>query len=207
MNERQIRKSQEDTEKVGRGPHIPDEWKKHIMHQALTEVNTPRMLLADEILEQMRQSGGARGDKLPDRESIAKLISRARNHDDPQDKPWSMATIDQYPIPPEALPAVLRVWKSRLEKDTGFIIREAKWVSRLSALQQEQDIEKLSFTANRYALVEKVSELQKDTGSTLSLDLLLVGLLEVGRDEYPFAHYLVYGDSAVLQILQIGGTP
>ena len=48
------------------------------------------------------------------------------------DKPWSMATLDQYPIPPEAIPAVLEVWKSRIQSKASHIISESKERARIS---------------------------------------------------------------------------
>tara|TARA_Y100000310_G_scaffold281082_1_gene301319 strand:+ start:22837 stop:22989 length:153 start_codon:yes stop_codon:yes gene_type:complete len=50
MSERQIEKNREETEREGRGPNIPDDWKRYIMVQA-TRIGSykPRMLLADEI--------------------------------------------------------------------------------------------------------------------------------------------------------------
>src|SRR4030042_709952 len=63
----------------------------------------------------------------------------------PQDKVWSMATLDQYPIAPEVLPVVMRVWKSQIEKGSDFTIREAKWVSHLSTVLT--DIDRLSYKA------------------------------------------------------------
>ncbi|MFA4837308.1 MAG: hypothetical protein WC749_14730, partial [Dehalococcoidia bacterium] len=50
-----------------------------------------------------------------------------------QDAPWSTAALEQYaklriePPTPEALSAVLHVWKLHTEKGIGFSIREAKW--------------------------------------------------------------------------------
>jgi len=80
-----------------------------------------------------------------------------------QDSPWSTATLERYPDlsieppTPEALSAVLHVWRLHTEKGIGFSIREAKWTGRLSALIHEQgksqaeETENLSKYAIRYA--------------------------------------------------------
>ena len=94
--------------------------------------------------------------------------------DNPQEKPWSTATLDSYPIPTEALPAVLKVWKSRIEKGQGFTIREAKWTARLSAL--EQDTERLFFLASRHARTELIFELIGRPFDSTELDRSLMGL-------------------------------
>jgi len=70
---------------------------------------------------------------------------------DPQDKPWSMATLDQYPISHEALPAVIEAWKHRAYTLT---IREAKWVARFSAIPEKD----LWWEAIQYAGMEYVYE-------------------------------------------------
>jgi hypothetical protein len=95
----------------------------------------------------------------------------------PQEKPWSTASLDRpdsYPIPPEALPAVLKVWKSCIDKGRDFTIREAKWAARLSAL--EQDPERLFFLASRHARTELMFELIGRPFDSTGLDRLLMGL-------------------------------
>ena len=105
----------------------------------------------------------------------------------PQDKPWSIATLDQYPILPEALPTVLKVWKSRIEKGEGFTIREAKWMARLSRLIT--DIETLSAKTSQYARTELIYELIGQSFDSTYLDRLLMGLpvtLTTPRSLLPF---------------------
>lgn len=94
--------------------------------------------------------------------------------DNPQDKSWSMAALDQYPIAPEVLPVVLKVWKSRTAKGSDFTIREAKWIPRLSA--QLTDIDRLSYKAWQYARTELMFELIERPFDSTVLDKLLLGL-------------------------------
>ena len=82
---------------------------------------------------------------FPSLSTVQKVLAKIRKpHSDPQEKPWSMATLDQYPIPPEALPAVRRVMRWRVSCDEPFTIREAKWVSRLytifDVVEDQQDL-------------------------------------------------------------------
>jgi predicted transcriptional regulator len=137
MSERQIKESQEDTDKVGRGPNIPDDWKKYIMEQAIKESLKPRMLLADAMLKEMRQSRDV-GDKLPERESIAKLISKTRTHKTSDDSPWSLGVSKTLDISPEATADLLKVWKCCLAIGHTLTIREAKWVALIrTAIETE----------------------------------------------------------------------
>lgn len=100
----------------------------------------------------------------PSLSTVQKVLATVRKNMketpvDPQDNPWSMGTLDQYPIPPEAIPVVLRVWKFRFENNASFMIRDAKWVARLSGVIA--DTQKLSSEVENYALRERMCELIK----------------------------------------------
>lgn len=93
-----------------------------------------------------------------------------------EDKPWSTATLDSYPIPPEALKAVLEVWKLRIDSEEwnfSFSIREAKWAARLSGLIK--DTEELSTRANQYARAEILYQLIGHPFESSGLDKLIMG--------------------------------
>jgi len=94
-----------------------------------------RTKLAEKIQSEVRWPG-----KSPEIEVLERKISYYRKHaiDDPEDKAWSMATIDKYPVPPQAIPAILACWKHCFKGDAVLTIREAKWVSRLYALMAEE---------------------------------------------------------------------
>jgi len=100
---------------------------------------------------------------------LAELRKRYREAPkDPLHEPWSMGTLDQYPLAPNTIPFVLKVWKLLEEKayqlryfrppfDLPLSIREAKWVSRLCHVIPD-DIERLSLTSTIYAEGEELSE-------------------------------------------------
>ena len=98
----------------------------------------------------------------------------------PLDQPWGMGTLDKNPISPEAVPAVLRVWKSCFEKGVGFTIREARWAAWLSGLIA--DTEKLSTTASWYARTELMFELTDNDFDSTALDQLLMDVQGRGID-------------------------
>jgi hypothetical protein len=94
-----------------------------------------RTKLAEKIQSEVPWPG-----KSPEIEVLERKISHYRKHaiDGPEDKAWSMATIDKDRIPPQAIPAILACWKRCLQDDTVLTIREAKWVSRLYPLMAEE---------------------------------------------------------------------
>lgn len=117
----------------------------------------------------------------PGLSAVQKVLANVRKKqkelsNDPQEKPWNMATLDDYPISPEAIPAVLEVWKSRIEQKQGFTIREAKWAARLSALPRLKDIKKLSSRASQYARLELIYQLIDRPFNSTMIDGLLLYL-------------------------------
>ena len=124
MNERQTGKSINDLDKNVRGSGISSEWKRHITWRALDEFQKNRMVLTDEILIQMQDSGDLK--ELPERGSIAKIISYARNHE--LDKPWSIAASIKYKFSPEANRDLLEIWRYSIAIDSPISIRQAKWL-------------------------------------------------------------------------------
>jgi len=114
---------------------IGDEQEFQICRYTLEFRNMKRTRLAEKIQNEVRWPG-----KVPEIEVLERKISHYRKQamNYPEDEPWSMATMDKYPIPPQAIPAVLACWKRCVQNDTALTIREAKWVSRLYALMVEE---------------------------------------------------------------------
>ena len=78
-----------------------------------------------------------------------------------------MATLDEYPLPPESIPHILQVWRYCVNLDVQFTIRHAKWISRLYT--QIPDTLELWFTSRRYA---KEEELSLVTGEPMQIYML-----------------------------------
>jgi hypothetical protein len=114
---------------------IGDNEELQICHYSLELRHMQRTKLAEKIQTEVHWPG-----KPPEIEVLERKISHYRKHaiDHPEDEPWSMATLDKYPIPPGAIPAVLVCWKQRVQSGTTFTIREAKWVSKLYALMANE---------------------------------------------------------------------
>lgn len=136
---------------------------------------------------------------------VQKVLAIARKNESDEsitgdDRPWSIGTLDKYPLSSTEIPIVLDVWKYREEqinilKHEGFevpeynartlTIREAKWAARLSQVfvsGTNKSIRDLSQFASIYAEME-VSNLlagNMDIFNTYSTDAFIAGL------EYPY---------------------
>jgi len=64
-------------------------------------------------------------------QKLLALIRKRAAEDDPQDKLWSLGSLDDYPISPNALPVVIDI---RRLYASDMTIRQAKWVARLLPL-------------------------------------------------------------------------
>ena len=95
----------------------------------------------------------------------------------PEDEPWSMSTLDKYPIPHEAMPKLVEVWKSRTREGHTLTIREAKWVARLSPFLKEE----LSLIAKAitYARLEQIYQLAGRPFNSAKLDQVYVAGMKV----------------------------
>jgi hypothetical protein len=144
-----------------------------------TYPDMPREELAEKI-----QTKIFKGRTPPSFDYLLKLISEYRNlPDSPEDAPWSTATLKDHPIPPEAIPVVLEIWKNRQDKKLPFTIRDAKWTSQLSATEVPPQLQKtwskiswLDYVVSLYAMTERISEITKTAFDPGGLDRVLVGI-------------------------------
>lgn len=86
-------------------------------------------------------------------------LKRSKVEPNPLDKPWTVysMSIAEYSIPPEALPAMLRLWYFLQNRfHISLTIREAKWAARLYAAAE--DTENLAFYVRLMAKVERYAE-------------------------------------------------
>lgn len=150
-----------------------------ISEKATTDRKMPRLALAVELKQLIEEIG----EVPPTEETIIQMISKSRRVDHyPEDDPWSLATLEQYPLAPEAIPSVLKVWvyheehyweEVSEEKEPGmqFSIRDAKWAARLySAIK---DIKLLTIAAVNYAFFERVAKTLDLVFDSTELDLMI----------------------------------
>lgn len=110
---------------------------------------------------------------------LAIVRKKEKEPPNPQEKPWSMATLDEYPISPEAIPEVLRIWTLRMESGISFTIREAKWAARFSAFVLDGSgyaRRTVSTLASRYARLELIYRLINWPFDSTVYDRELMGL-------------------------------
>jgi len=141
----------------------------------------PIRVLAYEIHEKLlvRYKGSKRA-KIPKVGTIQKEIQKCYKSLGDIDKPWSVQSLSDFPISPEALPTVLRLWVRRRELlGRDLTIRQAQWVARLYALAKDIHISDLAFIADRYADHEGMSESSESRPllPDKSLDLALFELM------------------------------
>jgi hypothetical protein len=75
------------------------------------------------------------------------------------DTPWTVGSAIRHGINPEAMPAVLRVWRLNMAAGIQLTVREARWVAQLYALFS--NIHELREFASQYASAEQIYELSK----------------------------------------------
>ena len=156
----------------------------------------PPKVLADKIRKELE--GHVRpGDHLPAVSTIVKRVGFYNRTRDPQDEHWCMGTLNDYPIPGEALNAVLNVMKYRTAREENFTIREAKWVARLAGLPKfdgthnMRRLRRLAAFSSAYAGMEAFCDAAEYIEcDTSGLDLLIMGIPRAGipmklRVEYP----------------------
>jgi len=148
---------------MGKGKTIEGYVKAYVARRARKEDKTPREELAKKLVLEIR----AMRRTPPAIKTLKKMISAARNQAaNPQEQPWHLATLDKYPISPEALRMVLRAFLYESEKEDVYLsIREAKWVARLAGILKENEIDEVVGFAVRMAELELVAELSEAAGA------------------------------------------
>lgn len=93
---------------------VLDAAQDYVSKNKRTDIFLPKIRKVQQILANMMKTGD-----LPPDERI-------------QEQLWSMAS--QYLLPPDSLPYIIQVWRYASHADEKFIIRQAKWVSKLYPL-------------------------------------------------------------------------
>lgn len=157
-----------------KGPVITPEIETLItsVYRKHPEWKAPRIRNEVESILFEKKLGFPRG--WPGLSAVQKVLATVRKNIEkpsPEDKPWSMGTLGDFPIPPQAMSAVLNVFKLRLARGEPFSIRDAKWVSRFSSAIVPiwkhtamsggciEDVKMLSWFARLYAGTEADAEI------------------------------------------------
>ncbi|MFC1938086.1 hypothetical protein ACFLVS_05505 [Chloroflexota bacterium] len=160
------------------GPRISPEVRRLIIGQAILHNVQPRMVLARDVRNLIRNQGKP----VPSEQTTAKLVSWARQRI-PKEEPWSLAASALRGISPEANEVLFKIWKWCVIVGRTFTVREAKWVARLFGIMRSEKYpvgtyekvpKMLLMNASRYALEERVFELLGEPfqeSTSLDIDL------------------------------------
>lgn len=161
-----------------------------IYDQAIRYRNTPREFLANRLIKEIEDSY----ELPPSFETCIRMISRARNSDNPLDEPWSLGTISKYPelFPPDSAYIMADMTRGiPIYSDQGnylgipplprYSIRQAIWITRLYPilkglfnLDEDELHHKVNKISNAYRFSEIASELNNEESfDTSYLDQLL----------------------------------
>lgn len=160
---------------MAKNPLITDDVKRVIAKIYLEHPDWRAKEIRDGVLARLHEQNPRSKLGWPGLSAVQKELTKqrktnkARPHESNSlDEPWSLTTIKEYPIPPEALPLVLAVAHHKaFSPKQKLTIREAKWIGRLYALTTEGDrndnIIAINATLERwaeeYALEERLTEL------------------------------------------------
>jgi hypothetical protein len=152
----------------GKRAKITPKGRELIILRSLEDPRIPRTILAEQLQRELEASG----EDVPQVEVLERHISKHRNHatDNPQDKPWTTATLDKYPISPEVIPFLVN---TGLDLPRPITIRYAKWASRLYAVTRD-DEKSLADFADVYQWKERIAELDGVAFNSLPLDIELM---------------------------------
>jgi hypothetical protein len=184
-------------QKRGRPPISPVVWSL-IRDEVQRHPEKLRKELADELENEIT----LKGQVPPTRQTLIKLISKARNRNvgsSPEDDLWHLDAFDECAIPADALPVILEIQK---HIDKNLSIRLVKWLTRLYMVLKGRQFLKGNelfyclycyLWASEYADREKVSEISRSLGTPISFDSsdLDVGLLDDNPLSPPLKPYVL----------------
>lgn len=161
---------EKNTQKLGK---LKPSIKRSIFQEAILHRNISRDLLAHRLIKEIDESG----ELAPSLETAKRYISKARNSDNPIDKPWTLGACRDYPIffPPSSLLFLIKMQQESKTyvdivtdiRSQGFSIRTAIWIVRLQPLVKEyfdpddfkQEYQILCNVAEAYSAAERTSEI------------------------------------------------
>jgi len=172
--------------------------KRLIYYRAVTQRMVPREFLANELIKEIKELG----EITPALETAKRYISKARNADNPLDKPWSIACCSEYSsiFSPKSISEIMdyKQWIYHLLKDkegayknlfgssvSNISIRHAMWIVRLKPLIEKTFSEKMEndenvrlgypfFIAMIYSMAEITCEILDEHFVSFGLDNALV---------------------------------
>jgi hypothetical protein len=146
------------------GPIITDSVKNCIARVYLEHQDWTSYKIHSEVHARLLKSDSQVIPDWPRLSTIQKVLARLREVKAKMypalkwlDEPWDVTTMAKYEIPPQALPAVLKM-AVHFQQTLGrqITIREVRWATRLSSVQ---NLSKLYYFILEYAQEERLGEL------------------------------------------------
>lgn len=144
--------------------------------------------VAKEVREQFHRHFGLKGE-WPGLSAIQKAVHDIREADNKRsleakafDELWSLGSLSDHPIPPEAMPIVMSVYKKALAENEELTIREAQWIARLYKIIDPPDL--VWDWAWEYAITEWISEVTNTPFDTTELDSKLISDIYCAQREH-----------------------
>lgn len=144
---------------MAKGPRIRDEVKGLIGEVYFAHPDWRAKEIRHEVNRRL-------GSDSPGLSAVQKQLTKMRRREaetgqDVRDRPWDLGSLTEHDLPPEAIPRILSVQEMREESgQKPLTVREAWWVSRLSAVIKNTRVlpvaEVLGRWANMYSVRERV---------------------------------------------------
>ena len=153
-------------------PHIEELIARHVRDDQNKPPGerTPRKVLAYEIREEITHKWK---EQPPELSTLEKRISYYRSIPKvPFDELWSLGSLARHPIPPDAMPIVMSIYKKTLAGNDELTIRQAQWIARLYKILDHPEL--VWDWAWAYAMDEWLSEITNNPFDTTNLDLEMV---------------------------------
>ena len=174
---------------MARGNVLTDRVRSLIAEIYLAHPDRQSLKIREELIKRLHGENPYYDDpQWPRLNTVQKELAKIRKRDamrQPESKeidtPWGTIRMAEYPIPPEALPSVLKVWVWIQENMSGpFTIRQAQWAARLYAVTEH--IPRLALLAQCHSAVERISELMGQTHpvvntSAMGVDMTIYQLM------------------------------
>lgn len=164
---------------MAKGPRITDEVIKLIAQVYLEYPNWRAKEIQSEVNARLYNANPRLNPGWPGLSAVQKELTKIRRRDamrHPEskriDERWSIGTLAEFNIPPEAIPKVFQIQQNRRDAEKPQTIRQAMWAGRLHMLIE--DIGELSLLAASCALMERVCELADIPNDTFNTDYFSV---------------------------------
>jgi hypothetical protein len=143
-----------------------------ISSRAIQESEKKRGILANELIRDIKRNFPK--EKTPAKDTIVKLISRARNSNRDEDKPWHLCTFEDNPISSKT---IAQIFELKTEGLKTISVSDSQWLDRLSSLQLH--IWSLLYFAQRLSLSEKLSQISRSAPDVSDLEEEILNLLRM----------------------------